>query len=66
MTDEILTKMKERKAEKRGSKPYNEMDKEMRKMCDNAKEQWYNENCEEIERLEKEHRSRDCTTKLRN
>ena len=22
-------------------------------MCDSAKEQWYNENCEEIERLEK-------------
>ena len=28
-------------------------------MCDSAKEQWYNENCEEIERLEKEHRSRE-------
>ena len=65
MTDEILTKMKERKAEKRGSKPYNEMDKEMRKMYDSAKEQWYNENCKETERLEKEHRSRELHNKVK-
>ena len=33
-------------------------------MRNSAKEQWYNENCEEIERLEKEHRSRELYNKV--
>ena len=36
MTDEILTKIKKRKSEKRGAKPYNEIGKEMRKVQKNS------------------------------
>ena len=59
VTDEILAKMKERKAEKRGFKPYNEIGKEIRKMCNSTKEHSDTENCEKIERLEKEHRPKE-------
>ena len=57
MTNEILQKMQESKKHK-GTKKYKEIDKEIRHMCKERKEAWWNEKCEEIEELERKHKTK--------
>ena len=48
MTDEILDKMESRKKAK-NTPEYEMHNKEIKKLCKNAKEQWFNNKCDEIE-----------------
>ena len=57
MTNEILQKMQERKKHK-GTGKYKEIDKEIRHMCKERKEVWWNEKCKEIEELERKHKTK--------
>ena len=50
MTQEILDKMETRRKAKDDHIKYKLIDKEINKMCNNAKEIWLNDQCEEIER----------------
>ena len=51
MTDEILEKMEQRRKSKVVDwERYAELDCEIRSLCDRAKEEWLNNECEEIER----------------
>ena len=54
-TYEILAKMRERKEVKNDIKKYRSIDKEIKKMCDDAKDLWFNQQCEQIEKLREEH-----------
>ena len=66
MTEEVLMKMNERKEAKNDTKKYRSLDKEVRKMCERAKETWYNEQCEEIEKLEREHKAKEVHDKVKH
>ena len=57
MTNEILQRMQERKKHK-GTEKYKEIDKEIRHMCKERKEAWWNEKCKEIEELERKHKTK--------
>ena len=48
MTDEIMEKMEARKKAK-NTLAYEPLNKEIKKLCKNAKEEWFNTKCEEIE-----------------
>ena len=65
ITDEILVKMRERKESKNDIKKYRFLDKEIKKMCDNAKDMWYNQQCEQIEKLRDEHKSKEMHNKVK-
>ena len=39
------------------------MDREIHKMCDNAKEEWISKNCAEIEELKAQHKQDKCMKK---
>ena len=54
MTDDILDLMNERKSKKTIPNEYNKLDKQIKKRCRLAKEQWFSGRCEEIGRLRKE------------
>ena len=58
MTNEILQKMQDRKKNK-GTDKYKEIDKEIRHMCKERKEAWWNEKCKEIEELERKHKTKE-------
>ena len=49
MTEQILEKMEERKKAK-NSPMYDKLNKEIKKMCKEQKEKWYNSKCEAIEK----------------
>jgi len=49
MTEEILDKMEERRKNKGNHTRYNELDKEIKRKCDQAKEDWLNKQCDELE-----------------
>ena len=49
MTPEILDLMEERRKAKADIQKYRELDKQVQKMCNEAKEHWINTQCEEIE-----------------
>ena len=49
MTNQILVKMEERKKAKNSSR-YDQLNKEIKKLCKEEKEKWYNSKCEEIEK----------------
>ena len=51
MTEEILRKMDLRRKKKRNTSEYKRLDQEIRRECDQAKEIWLNERCDEIESL---------------
>ena len=54
MTNEILNKMQERRRLKHTNKAeYERINKQIAKECKEAKENWLNNQCEEIENLEK-------------
>ena len=64
MTDGILELMKQRKQQKNmNGIQYQILEKEIRKKYKQAKEQWCNNQCEEIEKLRKSHRITTCTQK---
>ena len=58
MNDEILSKMEQRKNVKNKTTEYNVINKEIVDECRQAKENWLNEQCEEIESLEKQHKTK--------
>ena len=49
MNEEILEKMNRRRLLKNQTSEYKRIDKEIREDCTRAKDQWLNEQCEEIE-----------------
>ena len=49
MIPEILGPMEERKKAKADKQKYRELDKHVKKSCNEAKEHWINTQCEEIE-----------------
>ena len=63
--DEILAKMRERKEVKNDIKKYRSIDKEIKKMCDHTKDMWYNQQCEQIEKLREEHKSKEMHDKVK-
>ena len=63
MNDEILSKMEQRKNVKNKTTEYNVINKEIVDECRQAKENWLNECCEEIERLEKQHKTKEMYDK---
>ena len=53
ITDAILAKMAERQSiQDRNSDKYKTVAREVRRLCRNAKENWFNDQCNEIERLQ--------------
>ena len=66
MTNEILDKMEERRAQKeRNPQRYEEMNWEIRQQCDTAKEEWINEQCSEVEELERQHKIESMHRKIK-
>ena len=66
MTNEILELMKERKLWKcRNETEYYALEKEIRRRCREAKEQWHFNRCEEIEELEKHHKMNKMHSKVK-
>ena len=66
MTDEILELMKQRKEQKNKSDVQNQkLEKEIANKCREAKERWYNEQCEEIEELEKGYKMNKIHAKIK-
>ena len=55
ITEEILDKMEERRMWKRNEEKYRSLSKTIKKMCRKAKNEYYNEICNEIESLDKAH-----------
>ena len=45
---------------------YNRLNKQINLACKEAKEKWLVNQCEEVEQLEKQYKSRECTTKWKN
>ena len=66
MTDDILSDMDERKEWKdKNEAKYNEVNKRIKRKCIQAKEDWFNKECEEIQKLEKKD-SRGMHEKVRS
>ena len=66
MTDEILDRMEERRRNKeRNPQRYVELNIEIRQACNTAKENWINEQCKEVEEMEKNHRVESMHRKIR-
>lgn len=51
MTQTILDKMEERRMNKNNDIEYNRLNREVKKLCNKAKEEWTNTQCEELEDL---------------
>ena len=67
MTDDILMKMEERKKCKNiDSDKYKQLNKEIEKICRQTKEKWYADQCEEIELLEKQYKTREMHKKVKD
>ena len=66
MTEHILQKMDERRINKdRNPGRYEELNTEIRQECDAAKEQWLNDQCKEIEEMERSHQSEKMHKKIK-
>ena len=66
MTDDILSKMDERKAHKHVDRDkYNQLNKEIINDCRKEKQIWFNKQCEEIVELEKHHNSKEMHAKVK-
>jgi len=48
-----------------GTKKYKELKQEIQKLCRHRKNEYFNEKCKEIEKLEATHNSRHCIKKLK-
>ncbi|KAG1710423.1 Craniofacial development protein 2 [Nymphon striatum] len=66
MTDEILEMMQERKKYRRNSRRYAEKDNEIKLKRKETNEQWWIEQCEEIEELDKKHQSREMHNRVKD
>ena len=66
MTEEILDKMEERR-ENKDTNPqrYEELNQEIRQECDSAKENWINEQCDEVVELERTHKFESMHQKIK-
>ena len=65
MNDEILSKMEQRKNVNNKTTEYNVINKEIVDECRQAKENWLNEQYEEIENLEKQHKTKEMYGKVK-
>ena len=65
MNDEILSKMEQRKNVKNKTMEYNVINKEIIDECRQAKENWFNKQCEDIENLEKQHKTKEMYDKVK-
>ena len=65
MNNKILSKMEERKNVKNKTTEYNVISKEIVGECRQAKENWLNEQCKEIESLEKQHKTKEMHDKVK-
>ena len=66
MTNDILELMEERKkCKNRDKEKYDYIDKQITTACRNAKEQWLRGKCEEVELLEKQHKSKEMHKKVK-
>ena len=65
MNDEILSKMEQRRNVKNKTIEYNVINKEIVDECRQAMENWLNEQCEEIESLEKQHKTKEMYDKVK-
>ena len=67
MTEEILELMKQRKEQKiKSEAQYQKLEKEIRNKCREAKERWYNKQCEETEELEKGYKMNKMHAKIKD
>ena len=55
--------MEKRKNVENKTTEYNVIDKEIVDECSQAKENWLNKQCKEIESIEKQHKTRKCMIK---
>ena len=66
MTDHILNLMENRKQFKNSDKDeYNRLNKQINLACKEAKEKWLVNQCEEVEQLEKQNKSREMHNKVK-
>ena len=71
MTEEILNLMKTRKEMKKPededqSEGYKEVDLQIKRECRKAKDKWFNDECDEIMKLESEHNIREMHNKVKS
>ena len=66
MTDEILNLMNERREKKRKTEEYKEIDKKIKSMCKKAKIEWWDTKCKDIERLEKEYKTKEMHDRIKD
>jgi len=64
MTEEILNAMDERRKNKNNTAEYERLNKEIRNKCNEAKENWLNEKCEEMEKVHQQN-SQDMHKKIK-
>ena len=66
MTEGILDKMDEKRRNKeRNPQRYEELELEIRQECNTAKENWINDQCEEVEQLERDHKIESMHKKIK-
>ena len=66
MTDHILNLMENRKQFKNSDKDeYNRLNKQINLTCEEAKDKWLVNQCEEVEQLEKQYKSREMHKKVK-
>ena len=66
MTKDMLHKMEQRKKYKNiNNIEYQRLNKEIANDCRRAKEQWFKDQCQEIEKLEKQHKTEEMHEKLK-
>ena len=65
MNDDILSKMQQKKNVKNKTTEYNVINKEIVDECMDAKKNCINEQCEEIENLEKQHKTKEMYDKVK-
>ena len=67
ITDEILHKMEQRKKHKnKNPSEYKIIDREIAQNCREAKEKWLQKQCQDIEALEKQHKSKEMYNKIKD
>ena len=67
MTEDILHNMEQRKKYKNDNQiEYQRLNKEITNDCRKAKEQWLTDQCQEIEKLEKQHKTKEMHEKTNN
>ena len=66
MTDDILDKMDLRRIAKESDpQRYEELNHEITKMCRNAKEDWMMQQCQEVEKLDRQHKVKEMHNRVK-